>query len=691
MNFCHLHLHTQFSFYQSTIKIEELAHKLNTIEHKACAITDNGNMHGAIAFYQILRSHSLKPIIGHGFSIVKNRKEFSTPLSHLNVLCKNKDGYKNLIKLSSLSYTDTHPHNIQCIDFELLEKFSENLIAIFSLPTEESNLLNTHNSNQYIELLQHYKSIFADSFYLEIWNDYSEQQIKNNNATLKIAKEINIPLVGSNNCCYLNKEDAYYHWIFKLIGEQKKISSEEENIEGHNYLKNTEEMQQALQRYPEECFTNTIKICEQCDVDLQNTQFYLPSLPNKENIGDKELLKKLAHSGLEKKLALIKYSSEQKKLEVREKYITQLEYELEVINSKNYAGYFLIVTDFVVWSKKNGVMVGPGRGSGAGSLVSYTLGITTIDPLKYNLIFERFLNPGRKSMPDLDIDFDANGRDKVIEYVRNKYGKDRVCRMAAIGKLQARGVIRAVARVLSYSYSQADALVKLIPQELNITLQGAFQKSNELAHIKDNGSEIEKKILNIAQKLEHLNTNLTTHAAGVIIMNTAINEHIPVCYPKDGEVLQTQYTMEYAENQGAVKFDFLGLRNLTVISQTIDMMKNRYTLPDFDIETIPIDDNKTFQLLQNGFTVGIFQLETSQVAINLLRKMNVNSLDDITALLALNRPGPLKSGMVDNFFRGMKDKTTITYETPQLKPIIENTYGVTLYQEQVIQIATKIG
>ncbi|MDH4226023.1 MAG: DNA polymerase III subunit alpha, partial [Deltaproteobacteria bacterium] len=531
--------------------------------------------------------------------------------------------------------------------------------------------------------------VFDGRFYIEIQDHGQEEDVRLNARLMEIAGGLGLPLAGTNDCHYLTPGEAYPHYVLQLMGWQKKVTdpSVDPFVDRQLYVKTAEEMEHLFAGYPSQVVDNPAKIADQCDLNLDNKQFFLPRFDIPAPYDQKGWFKKMAHEGLEKRLDLLKglYGVADLAEEgFRKPYRERLDFELETINEMNYAGYFLIVADFINWAKDNGVRVGPGRGSGAGSLVAYSLRITDLDPLRHGLIFERFLNPERVSLPDFDIDFDVEGRESVIRYVKAKYGEDKVCQIATFGSMGAKAALRGVARVLDFPYSEADKIAKLIPDKLGITLDEAISMEPELARLGREGSERERQLIEYGHALEGLNDKMSTHAAGVIIMDSAITDVMPICVSKDDEGIQSQYGMKWAEDQGAVKFDFLGLLNLTIIEATLAHIHAQEGNPVLDVDALLLDDKGTFDLLCQGDTTGVFQLESAGMR-RLLMDMKPDCFEDIVAILALYRPGPLGSGMVDDFVKCKNGLKQIVYPHPLLAEVLKETYGVMVYQEQVMK------
>ena len=695
--FTHLHLHTQYSLLEGAIRIKDLAAALKEKGYESCAITDHDNMFGAIEFYHAMKAANLKPIIGVGASVAEEetqqelksfgRKKYSP--GQVQLLCLNRAGYQNLSFMMSLSYTEGKVNGTPCINYQLLEKYNEGLIALSGgMNSQINRLLHNGRMEEARSITIWYRDLFDGRYYIELQNTgLPEQQVLNEQLVM-LGDELDIPLVGTNDCFYLTEEEAEAQYILWLMGLQLRVTDEGvPPMQGNQrYLKNPDEMLSAFAELPLVALDNTSKIAEQCELSLENNKIFLPQISTKEDETLDLKLRNESEAGLENRLNKLfeLYKPECSFEEFRQPYDERLRFELEVIIQMEFPGYFLIVSEFIKWSKENGISVGPGRGSGAGSLVAYALLITDIDPLRHGLLFERFLNPYRVSLPDFDIDFDVEGRDKVIEHVRHIYGEQNVCQISTFGSLKAKAVVRGVARVLDFPYSQADKIAKLVPNDLNITLDNALEKVPELSALVSEGSEDEKKLITFSRQLEDLNTHLGTHAAGVIIMDKDIRDVMPVCTGKDG-TLQSMYPMKYAEDQGAVKFDFLGLQNLSTIDYTIDLIKkSRPDSASIDINHIKMDDKLTFDLLCRGSTVGVFQLESSGMK-RLVANMQPSSFEDIVAILALYRPGPLGSGMVEDYVQCKHGRKKVVYPHPLMQDILRETYGVLVYQEQIIQ------
>jgi DNA polymerase III subunit alpha len=703
--FTHLHLHTQYSLLDGAIRIKQLPPALLDKGFNACAITDHGNLFGAVEFYQTLKKAGVKPIIGIEAYVAegsRHQRKYERPgpnAAHLILLCENRAGYRNLIRLASLGYLEGKFYGFPRIDRELLERHNEGLIALSACL---GGVVNRHlmagRDEQAREAAHWYGQVFEGRFYLELQEHGQPEEARANARLLQLAEELRLPLVGTNDCHYLTPEEAYPHYLLQLIGWQKKVTDPAVTpfVDRQLYLKSPEEMRGALAAYPAQAFANAGAIAERCELSLESSQVYLPKYDIPAGYTLDDWLRKEAAEGLERRCELLegRYGIAADAREAfRKPYLERLAYELGVITSMKYAGYFLIVADFINWAKNAGVRVGPGRGSGAGSLVAYALRITDLDPIHHKLLFERFLNPERVSLPDFDIDFDVAGRDKVIDYVRRKYGENKVCQISTFGTLGAKAALRNVARVLDFPYSQADKIAKLIPNKLGITLPEAIDLEPELARMEREGEENERLLIRCGKALEGLNSNLSTHAAGVIIMDADIQDIMPVCSPVKGEGLQSMYSMKYAEDQGAVKFDFLGLLNLTIIQRAVQLINDPRPPgePAFDVDEIALDDAPTYKLLGRADTTGIFQLESGGMR-RLLLDLKPETFDDIVAIQALYRPGPLGSGMTDDFVKRKNEQrrnpgAPVDTLHPRLQEVLKDTYGVMAYQEQVMEAA----
>lgn len=674
MDFVHLHVHTEYSLLDGAIRINELVKKVKENGMSAVAITDHGNMFGAINFYKECMSNGIKPIIGMEAYVAKRshtdkEAKIDNEPNHLILLAKNNVGYKNLVKLSSISYTEGFYYKPR-IDKELLKKYHEGLICLSACIMGEipRKILN-NNYEGAKESAVEFKNIFGEDFYLEVQSNKLREQTLVNQKLIQMSRELDIPLVATNDCHYLNEEDYYTHEVLLCIGTRKTMQDENRLSFKTNefYLKTKEQMQENFS-YLSEAIENTVKIAEKCNVTLQFGKTILPEFKIDENISHREYFIRMCKKGIDEKY---------KDSELKKEAEKRMNYEIEVIDKMGYIDYFLIVQDFVNYAKSVNIAVGPGRGSGAGSICAYLIGITAIDPLRFNLIFERFLNPERVSMPDFDIDFCYERRGEVIEYVSKKYGREHVAQIITFGTLAARAVVRDTGRALGVSYQETDAIAKLIPQEIKMTLDRALEESSELLKLYQE-NETARKIIDISKRLEGLPRHASTHAAGVVITKEEVSSYVPLYMSDEG--ISTQYTMNLLEELGLLKMDFLGLRTLTVIQDAIGLIKKTRGIEIFDDEKY--DDKEVYKLLCSGKTDGVFQLE-SQGIRNVLREVQPDNIEDIIVVLSLYRPGPM-----DQIEKYVKNKRSgkIEYTHPALAPILKVTNGCMVYQEQVMQI-----
>lgn len=690
-DFVHLHVHTQYSLLDGTIRLDHLFKKAKDYQMHAIAMTDHGNIFGAIDFYQHAQKYGIKPIIGCELYVApksrfdKNTHGIGESSHHLIVLVKNIQGYKNLMKLSTAGYLEGFYYRPR-IDKEILAEYHEGLIGMSAcLHGEISDFLLKGNMDAAKRVADEYRNIFgANNFYLEIMENGLPEQKAANEGLIKISKELSIPLVATNDCHYIDREDAEAHEVLLCIQTGKTLEDRDRMRFGTDqfFFRSPDKMKQ-LFKYSPESIENTLYIAEQCNLELDFGRLTLPHFEISTEETLDEHLKALSRKGLDKLLLSILKDTDDKRL--REKYERRLENELEMIKTMGFAGYFLIVSDFVNYAKRRNIPVGPGRGSAAGSLVAYAIGITNIDPIRYGLFFERFLNPDRISMPDIDIDFCQDGRDEIIRYVTEKYGSDRVAQIITFGKMQAKAVIRDVGRAMNISYGEVDAIAKMIPNVPNISLDVAIQVEPRLQE-EEKKSEKIKKLLSFSRSLEGLNRHASTHAAGVVISDLPLVERVPL-YKSQKDEIVTQFSMNDLQTVGLTKFDFLGLKTLTVIKNALDFIKEGRGV-EIDINAIPLDDQETYQLLMKGNTDGVFQLESSGMK-DILINMKPDCIEDIIALIALYRPGPMN--MVPEFISRKQGKTKIVYEIPELEDILRETYGVIVYQEQVMQIAGALG
>jgi len=691
--FVHLHNHTEYSLLDGACRIvddkgnpAELLHRISNFSKPALAITDHGNMFGAIEFYRVCLDSGIKPIVGCEVYIAPQSrfikktvgKDISETSDHLTLLVENEVGYKNLMYLTTVGYLEGYYYRPR-IDKEILEKHRQGLIGLSGcIQGEIPRLILNDMVDETKKKIEYFVNLFGKgNFYLELMDNNIPEQKKLIPTLLELSKSLDVPVVATNDCHYLSREDAYAHDILLCIGTGKKLTDKERLRfpTEEFYYKSPEEMYQLFSFYPQ-ALSNSLEIAEKCNLRISFDQFYLPeyALPEGGYLNLDEYLENLCYQGLRNR-----YTTVTPEIENR------LKEELNLIKRMGYAGYFLIVWDFVQFAKKEGIPVGPGRGSGAGSLVAYVLGITNIDPLKYGLLFERFLNPERRTLPDLDIDFSDIGREKVIEYVINKYGKKNVAQIITFGSMDARLAVRDVGRVLNLPLPLVDRIAKLIP--FGSTIYNALQRVPQLKNEFMQDKTVQQ-LIQIAQKLEGLKRHTGVHAAGIVIAKEEIINFTPLAKQPNREVITTQYSDDCLLKLGMLKIDFLGLRMLTVIEDTLSLVAKR-GFNKLTREAIPLNDKKTFTLLSEAKTVGVFQLSSTGMR-DLLRKLKPTNFEDLIALISLYRPGPMGSGMLDEFVMRKHQKIKIKYEHLLLEPILEETHGIIVYQEQVMRIATNL-
>jgi len=673
MGFVHLHMHTEYSLLDGANKISELVAKTKELGMDALAITDHGNMFGAVDLYKECKKQGIKAIIGCEMYVAprsrfeKEGKVDAEP-NHLVLLAMNNNGYQNLIKLVSISYTEGFYYKPR-IDLEALERYSDGIIALSGcMAGAVARKIIDGDLDGAKEMALKYKAIFKERYYLEIQdNKYSEQMIVNQNL-VAMSKELDIPLVATNDCHYLTKEDYYAHEVLLCIQTKKKMSDEDRMSFETNefYVKSPEEMESAFRNVPE-AISNTVKIADMCNTEFEFGNTKLPNF----DIGDKnhyDYFREFCYEGLKKR-----YSGETYNIASE-----RLEYELEIIDKMGFIDYFLIVSDFIRYAKEQNIPVGPGRGSGAGSVAAYCSGITDIDPLKFNLIFERFLNPERISMPDFDVDFCFERRPEVIEYVARKYGRDHVAQIITFGTMKAKAAVRDIARAIDVPYAKADTIAKLIPADPKMTIDKALEINQELKIMYDNDEET-KQVIDLSKKVEGLPRHASTHAAGVVITKNPVDSYVPLYLNQDQ--ISTQYTMTTLEELGLLKMDFLGLRTLTVIADAKYLIKKIHGI-DVDFGD-NYDDEGVYKLLSEGKTNGVFQLESGGFK-KMMQDLKPTTIEDIAVMLSLYRPGPMDQ--IPRYIRCKNDPEHIEYTHPALEPILKTTYGCMVYQEQVMQI-----
>ena len=677
MAFTHLHVHTEFSLLDGAARITSLAKRAKELGQTALAITDHGNMYGAMAFYHACRKEGVKPIIGCEVYVAPRSRFDREPKEspyHLVLLCKNDVGYQNLCYLVSMSWAEGF-YSKPRIDWDLLQQHSEGLICLSAcLGGEVSQSLLAGNFDTAKETAIRYQTLFGEgNYYLELQDHNLPEQPPVNEALMRIAKETGIPLVATNDSHYISREDSKIHDVLLCIQTAKTVDDPDRMRFDTDefYIKSEAEMQALFPSHPE-AIENTAKIADACHLEFDFDTYHLPEfqLPDGWDDGGK-YLEHLSLAGFRER-----YTPE------REDVLKQLHYELEMIGNMGFVDYFLIVSDFIAYAKNKGIFVGPGRGSAAGSVVSYCLGITDVDPIRYGLFFERFLNPERISMPDIDIDFCIERRGEVIEYVTEKYGKEHVAQIVTFGTMAARGAIRDVARALNIPYAEADMVAKQVPQVLNIKLQDALKTSKPLRELYENTPEM-KTLIDTAMALEGMPRHASTHAAGVVITKEPLYEYLPLA--KNDETIVCQYPMGTLEELGLLKMDFLGLRNLTVIKNALTFIQKKH--PDFDLNKIDEHDAETFAMLAEGKTAGVFQMESAGITAVCVG-LKPQNIEDITAIIALYRPGPMDS--IPRFIASKHDASKIRYKHPSLQEILDVTYGCIVYQEQVIEIFRRL-
>lgn len=671
--FAHLHLHTEYSLLDGACRIKPLVQRLKDLGMTSCAITDHGVMYGVVDFYRECKAAGIHPVIGCEVYVcpdMDNKTSVTRDYSHLILLCENETGYRNLSRLVSEGFIRGYYYRPR-VDYRLLEKYSGGLIALSAcLSGDLPKLLLDGRESEARQMARKYIDIFGkDNFFVELQDHGLPEQRQVLPRLVKLAREMDIPMVCTNDCHYLSREDAEAQEVLMCIQTGKTLSDEHRMRMNTDqlYVKSESEMRAAFPHFAD-AIERTETIARRCHVDFDFSTTHLPAFPLPDGETDKGYLRKLCEEGLGRK-----YGPD------RQDARDRLEYELSVIESMGYVDYFLIVWDFIHYAKTHGVGVGPGRGSGAGSIVAYALDITQIDPLKYALVFERFLNPERVSMPDIDCDFDYERRGRVIDYVRERYGADHVAQIITFGTMAARAVIRDVGRVMDLPYQQVDGIAKQVPFELNITLDKALRMNPELNRLYEGDPQVHR-LIEMARKLEGMPRNASTHAAGVLITARPVVDYCPLQTNED--VITTQFPMGTVEALGLLKMDFLGLRTLNVIMDTIEMARDRLG-EGFQPSDIPLDEPGVYSMISEGDTEGIFQLESSGMT-SFLTSMKPGSFEDIIAAISLYRPGPMES--IPRYIAGKQNPDSVQYLTPQLKPILDVTYGCMVYQEQVMQI-----
>ncbi len=689
MKFTHLHVHSHYSLLDGLSKIDDLLDYIKKLGMDSCAITDHGVLYGAVEFYQKAKKRGIKPIIGCEVYVAidgmdQRRPSIDDKRYHLVLLVKNEQGYKNLIQLVTKAHLEGFYYKPR-IDEELLAQYSEGLIAMTACLQGKIPFLITANKKEEAEktALKYQKIFGPDNFYLEIQHHPNlPSQEKVNETLIAFSKKLNIPLVATNDCHYLRPEDSEAQDILMLINTDARIDDPNRaTIKWDNFsLRTSEEMAEIFKKTPE-AIENTQKIAELCNFEFKLGEIKLPYFALPDNETPDQYLRELCEKGLEKRY---NFSINNIQNEEAKKIIERLEYELSVIKKTGFAGYFLIVQDFINWAKNKRIVIGPGRGSAAGSIVSYLINITDIDPIKYNLLFERFLNPERISMPDIDLDFTDWRRDEVIEYIKNKYGEDKVAQIITFGTMAARAAIRDVGRALQYSYSFCDRIAKTIPFGFN--LKQAEEQVAEFREIYQSNEEAEK-LIDFAKKLEGCARHASTHACGLVISKEPLTDLVPLQHPtQNDDTIVTQYEMHAIEDLGLLKMDLLGLKNLTIIEDTLARIY-KIQNKSLRIEDIPLDDEKVYKLLQKGDSTSVFQLESDGMK-RYLKQLKPTEFEDIIAMVSLYRPGPMQ--FIPDYIKGKHGTKKITYIHPNLEPILSKTYGIMVYQEQLMELTQKL-
>ncbi|MDR2488984.1 MAG: DNA polymerase III subunit alpha [Desulfovibrio sp.] len=683
-DFVHLHCHTEYSLLDGAIRIDELCAKAKDFGMPAVAITDHGNLHGALAFYVAARQYGLKPILGCEVYVCHDHRDKSSDLAaqrfHLVLLAQNAAGYHNLVKLVSHGALYGFYRRPR-VDKILLRRYSEGIIALSAcIAGEVPRTFQRQGMDAALAVAGEYADIYPGRFFLEMQANGLQEQEVANDALREIAAGLSLPLVATNDCHYLNADDADAHDVLLCIQTQAKITDKNRLrfATRELYYKSPEEMEKAFAHIPE-ALSNAGRIADMCgDYDFDFKTYHFPRYDLPEGVTLEDEFRRLSRQGLKRRLEKMPYHADS------ELYEKRLEMELDVICSMGFSGYFLIVQDFINWAKDNGIPVGPGRGSAAGSLAAYALRITNLDPIPYNLLFERFLNSERISMPDIDVDFCESKRQRVIDYMSRKYGTESVAQITTFGKMLAKGAVRDVGRALGMSFQETDRIAKLIPADLKMTIAKAMDLQPDLRALYHNDPEV-KNLMDTSMRLEGMCRHASIHAAGLVVSDRPMTDYLPVYRGKREEDVVTQFDMKWVEKVGLVKFDFLGLRNMTIIDDTLkNIAAQGKEAPDMD--ALPLSDPETYKLYAGGDTDGVFQVESSGMR-QYLRQLRPSVFEDIIAMLALYRPGPLKSGMVTEFIKRKHGQLKVSYPLSSLENCLKDTYGVIVYQEQVMQIA----
>jgi len=685
--FVHLHIHTEYSMVDGIVRIKPLMKKAAGYNMPAVALTDQSNLFGMVKFYRAAMAAGVKPIFGVDAWIV-NPEDHEKPHRAL-FLCQNNEGYKNLTRLVSRSYQQGQFRGVPMMELSWLPNNSDGLLVLLGQHSDLGSAMLNDNKPIIEKALSFWREHFPNRFYLELIRTGREKEEDYVHTAVAFAGEHEIPVVASNDVHFIDKENFDAHEARVCINEGRVLDDPRRprRFTEQQYLRSTDEMLELFSDIPE-AIDNTIEIAKRCNIELTLGKNFLPNFPVPDGMTMEQYFNHLAEVGLEKRLEKLLDSTADNYLEKKKEYEERLQVELDVINGMGFPGYFLIVADFIRWAKENDIPVGPGRGSGAGSLVAYALTITDLDPLEYDLLFERFLNPERVSMPDFDIDFCMEGRDRVIDYVSRHYGKEKVSQIITYGSMAAKAVVRDVGRVMGHPYGFTDRLAKLIPFEIGITLDKAMEQEEALRTLYQDDEDVHD-LIDLAKTLEGVTRNAGKHAGGVVIAPSALTDFSPLYCEEDGSNLVTQFDKDDVESVGLVKFDFLGLRTLTIIDWAVKAVNEQRRIKgesELDIADIPLDDSRTFDLLKAYQTTAVFQLESRGMK-DLIKRLQPDVFEDIIALVALFRPGPLQSGMVDDFINRKHGRAKVEYPHPDIGPVLQPTYGVILYQEQVMQIA----
>ncbi|MBD3609149.1 MAG: DNA polymerase III subunit alpha, partial [Gammaproteobacteria bacterium] len=686
--FVHLRLHTEFSMADGIVRMKPLVKAAAELGMPAVAMTDQGNMFGLVKFYKAAMGAGIKPIFGA--DVWLHHESDSNNPTRLVLLCRTNQGYRNLTKLISRSYMEGQVRGIPMLRKEWLSGMTDGIIALSA--GREGNVgkaILAGDLDQASQLVAGWKALFPDAYYLELQRTGREGEEDYIHAAIDLAVQHELPVVATNDVRFIKADDFEAHEARVCIHDGRTLDDPRrpKNYSEEQYLRSPEEMMELFADIPE-ALENTIEIARRCNVELTLGKNFLPDFPVPAGMTMEEFFSQQSWEGLEQRLDFLFDRTAPDFANLRMPYDERLQIELDVINQMGFPGYFLIVADFIKWAKNNGVPVGPGRGSGAGSLVAYALLITDLDPLEYDLLFERFLNPERVSMPDFDVDFCMEGRDRVIEYVAQHYGREKVSQIITYGTMAAKAVVRDVGRVMGHGYGFVDSISKQIPFEVGITLTKAMEQEEELRKRYEEDEEVHD-IIDMALKLEGVTRNAGKHAGGVVIAPTELTDFTPIYCEENGSGLVSQFDKDDVEAVGLVKFDFLGLRTLTIIDWAIDNVKGQIG-EEIDIVSIPLDDRASFELLKACQTTAVFQLESRGMK-DLIKRLQPDTFEDIIALVALFRPGPLESGMVDDFINRKHGRAAVEFPFDELEDVLAPTYGVIVYQEQVMQISQIIG